>query len=403
MGRDVGPSDVADARRARAYHRSQLALSLVGAGSLRRVPARARADARRGPSGATRRRSDRPLVARARGRRAGARRRAPRAHPAAGVARRLLAAAPLRAPAPVTRAAGSGRGEGRGARRRLGLSAVEVVYALLRWTAWWWLSGAAIFLAGLRACSPWSPRCGSCRSSTASRRSPTAGSGSACSRSRAARRGPGDRRVRGGPVAQEPHRERRGGRTRPHPADPALRHPARRVHRRRDRGGARPRARPPAFTATSRRGLLVQGALTLVHVLVADRACGLGRRASASTDPRIRPGCRSSVSWCSSAWSRCPSPTAGRARSSSRPTTSRCDLTGNARAFIGAMERLATLNLAERGAASDQGALPLFPPVDRRRSHTRECISPSSDLTLSGTHRDMPDLTGNMRIIHGII
>ena len=30
----------------------------------------------------------------------------------------------------------------------LGLIAVEIVYALMRWSAWWWLSGAAIFLAG---------------------------------------------------------------------------------------------------------------------------------------------------------------------------------------------------------------------------------------------------------------
>lgn len=30
----------------------------------------------------------------------------------------------------------------------IALIAVEVVYALMRWTAWWWLSGAAIFLVG---------------------------------------------------------------------------------------------------------------------------------------------------------------------------------------------------------------------------------------------------------------
>ena len=30
----------------------------------------------------------------------------------------------------------------------IGLVAVEIVYALMRWSAWWWLSGAAIFLAG---------------------------------------------------------------------------------------------------------------------------------------------------------------------------------------------------------------------------------------------------------------
>ncbi len=30
----------------------------------------------------------------------------------------------------------------------LGLLAVEVVYALMRWSPWWWLSGAAIFLVG---------------------------------------------------------------------------------------------------------------------------------------------------------------------------------------------------------------------------------------------------------------
>ena len=50
-------------------------------------------------------------------------------------------------------------------------------------------------------------------------------------------------------------------------------------------------------------------------------------------------------------------------------------LTGNPRAFIAAMERLATLNLAERGAPSDRRALPLLPPRDRRRNATRGSFS----------------------------
>ena len=60
-----------------------------------------------------------------------------------------------------------------------------------------------------------------------------------------ARRSSGARRLGRRPVAQEPDRERRRGGTGPHPAHPALRHPAQRARRRRDRDGARSRARPP--------------------------------------------------------------------------------------------------------------------------------------------------------------
>src|SRR3989441_699510 len=62
---------------------------------------------------------------------------------------------------------------------------------------------------------------------------------------RAPRRRPGGRRVDRRPVAEEPHRERGGGRARPHAAHRALRHAHRPVHARGDRVGAGPRAGPP--------------------------------------------------------------------------------------------------------------------------------------------------------------
>src|SRR5437867_3730378 len=49
---------------------------------------------------------------------------------------------------------------------------------------------------------------------------------------RAPRRRPGGRRVDRRPVAEEPHRERGGGRARPHAAHRALRHAHRPVHAR---------------------------------------------------------------------------------------------------------------------------------------------------------------------------
>src|SRR5437899_6985904 len=62
---------------------------------------------------------------------------------------------------------------------------------------------------------------------------------------RAPRRRPGGRRVDRRPVAEEPHRERRGRRARPHAAHRALRHARRGVHARGDRVRASPRAGPP--------------------------------------------------------------------------------------------------------------------------------------------------------------
>ncbi len=40
----------------------------------------------------------------------------------------------------------------------------------------------------------------------------------------------GDRGLGGGPVTQEPHRQRGGDRSRAHPSHPVVRHAARRVH-----------------------------------------------------------------------------------------------------------------------------------------------------------------------------
>src|SRR3989442_1614570 len=62
---------------------------------------------------------------------------------------------------------------------------------------------------------------------------------------RAPRRRPGGRRMDRRPVAEEPHRERRGRRARPHAAHRALRHARRGVHARGDRVRAGPRVGPP--------------------------------------------------------------------------------------------------------------------------------------------------------------
>ena len=168
-----------------------------------------------------------------------------------------------------------------------------------------------------------------------------------------AHRRAGDRGLRGGSVAQEPHRQRRGDRPRSHPPHPSLRH-ARcdQFTAGRDRGRARARAGPPRFTATSAAGSPVQGVLTLVTFWIADRAAAAGRDGPRPRGPGGHRGparCSGLIALVRRRAGAARRQRAGRATSSVRPTDFALrDRASDPRAFIGSMERLATLNLAER-------------------------------------------------------
>ena len=126
----------------------------------------------------------------------------------------------------------------------LGLAAVEIVYALLALTPLWWAAAAAVFIAAqiaMTAVLADLDHSALLPSDAARRQRPPRSAAGA----RATGRGGGDRRLRCRPVEEEPHRERRGRRPRPHAANHSLRHLARRVPTRGDRIRPRPRARTP--------------------------------------------------------------------------------------------------------------------------------------------------------------
>src|SRR5438445_1117226 len=211
---------------------------------LARVPAHAHRD-ERWPRARARGGRDHPrAVGTGRAGRARPRRRAGRARASAEAGPRLLAAAALRAspraPRRLARRPAEGRADRRGARARRGRGRLRSARA-----------DAALVARRCRGvlrradrddgCSTDLDRPAVLPADPARRRRPPRSPAGA----RAPRRRHGDRCLRRRPVEEEPHRQRRGRRARPHAPDHPLRHPARGVLSRGDRISPRPRARPP--------------------------------------------------------------------------------------------------------------------------------------------------------------
>ena len=255
----------------------------------------------------------------------------------------------------------------------LTLAGVEVVYGLLRVTRWWWLAAAAVFFAGqvvmavvvpvwvlplfyrMRPLEP-------ARCATGSRRWrggsawPSSAWGSSTTRARAARptppsSGSGPRVASCSSTRSSTASNRRRSRR----SSPTLGH---HVH------------------GDIARGLTASGVLTLATFVAADAALGVGVPLLGLNGPADPAG----LPWlglivlalglCAMPLTNAVSRWMERQADDFALTTTR-----DPDAFVGAMERLARLNLAERRPHRLEGFAPYsHPPIDRRIARARAAV-----------------------------